>query len=391
MIEQTDIERVNTQLRIEDVVAASGLTVVNRGNKYTTAEHDSLILYPATNSWAQFSQSGQQGKTLGGRVLDWFTKWERLPFIEAYAKAEAMRGSVPAATVSQARPTHRRQTEQPATDYRQQAVAAAKRLGTPAGEVVAAYLDSRGIDYVTARAWGLGAHDWYGKPAVALPHSDGQRVTVKLRLLPPTKDGDKCRWLGDPHSIFGEHMLPHCAEDKRTLIATEGELNAVSVWAAVGRYTPPRQPGQPAGGYLPVDAVSFGNKTVPAHLQDRLIALAKPYRHVIVWTDESEDTQRILAAIPGAIGIKTQYDNGVKLDANEMLQRGLLAGFVAALLDKYATDDKERQALAWAIWDEANTWGGISEYEADVLRSLAGRLGLDIRLRENAGRWYTSK
>lgn len=353
--------------------------MVNRGNKFTTAEHDSLILYPATNSWSQFSQSGQQGKTLGGSVLDWFTKRERLPFVEAYNKAAAMLGSVPAATVEHRKPTPKRQAEQPQTDYRQQAVAAAKRLGTPAGESVAAYLDERGIDYVSARAWGLGAYDWHGKPAVTLPHSDGKTVTVKLRLLPPVESGDKCRWLGSPHVIFGEHMLPRCAEDKRTLIATEGELNAVSIWAAAGRYTHPK-PGQPATGYLSIDAVSFGNKSIPAHLQDRLIELAKSYRRVIIWTDESEDTQRILSAIPGAIGIKTQYDNGVKLDGNEMLQRGWLAGFVAALLDKHAIDDQERQALAWALWDESQTHQGISEGEADVLKSLAKRLGLAVDL-----------
>lgn len=373
MIDQADIDRVNEQLRIEDVVAASGLTVVNRGSKFTTQEHDSLILYPLTNSWARYSQAGEKGKTLGGGVLDWFTKYEHMPFVDAYTKAAGMLGGLPPATVHKARPLAKQRVES-VKDYREEAKVALRCLGTPAGEAVVTYLDSRGIDYMAAKAWGLGAHDWHGKPAVSFPHSDGQRVTVKVRLLPPTAPSDKCRWLGSAHVLFGEHMLPRCAEKRRTLFAIEGETNAVSIWVAAGRH-------------LPVDAVSFGNKTVPSHLQDRLITLAKLYKHVFIWTDESEDTRKILAAIPGAIGIRTQYSGDVKLDANELLQRGWLAGYVAALIDRHATADEEeertaddeRAALAWALWDEAQTWQGISENETAVLHSLAQRLGMNIQ------------
>lgn len=372
-IDPHEIETVKANVKIEDLVTASGLTVVQRAGKFTTQEHDSLILYPQTNSFAWYSQSGKGGKNLGGGVYEWYMHQENCSFAEAHEALAAKIGTLPAATPKPAATAGHRQPKVTTTNYRQQAVAAMRRLDVPEGDAVLEYLDKRSIDYVTAHAWGLGAYKWYDQWTVSMPHSRDGQITIKLRLISPVDPGDKCRWLGNAVSLFGEHMLPGVAQDRRTLFAVEGELNAVSIWVAASRYIAGKK-GKGANFYLPVDVLSFGNKAVPHHLKERLIEVAAPYRQVFVWADESEDTQAIVKALPNAIGIKTAYKDGAKMDANELLQRGLLAGFIAMKLEKHASDDQERESLYWCMREQVATVQGISSGEAQVMRNLAQRL-----------------
>lgn len=346
MIDKHEIENVKASIKIVDLVASNGLTVVQRGNKYTTEEHDSLILYPKTNSFTWYSHAGKNGKNLGGGVHKWWMHQNGCSFAAAHEALAAKIGAIPTATPKPAATVRHRQPKLNTDNYREEAVKAMRQLETPEGNDVLMYLDRRGIDYVTVRQWGLGAYQWRGQWAVSMPHSRDGQVTLKLRLINPTNPGNKCRWRGNAVSLFGEHMLPGIAQDKRILFAVEGELNAVSIWAAVSRYVAGK--GDKAASYhLPIDVLSFGNKTVPSHLQQRLIKLATLYRRVFVWADESEDTQAIIKAIPHAIGIKSAYQSDVKMDANELLQRGQLAGFIAMKLDRHARDDYERESLYW--------------------------------------------
>lgn len=102
----------------------------------------------------------------------------------------------------------------------------------------------------------------------------------------------------------------------------EGEINALSLWQALGG----------AQG-LNADVVSFGSEhgaTSPA-----IVGLARRYRQVVVWADDREQVQASLRAIPGAFGLRSPVVQGVKLDANALLQCGALAGFARAAWERF--------------------------------------------------------
>lgn len=60
-----------------DIVAVIShfYTIVRKGQLYTTKEHDSMVIYPKTNSFVQHSTiDNSTGKKLGGDVIDFLTK-----------------------------------------------------------------------------------------------------------------------------------------------------------------------------------------------------------------------------------------------------------------------------------------------------------------------------
>lgn len=348
MVEKQVIDEVKGRLSILDVIAHDGLTVVQRGNKFSTQEHESLILYPATNSWARFSQADQQGKTLGGDVYQWYQHYHSCSFKEAHSALSAMAGTLPQATVAQG---HRISTSSAvAKDYREFAVSAWNKLQSSDGEAVATYLASRSISLESAKRWGLGAHYYKTKTgsdlgwAVTFPSvNTSGKTSVNMRLIQRTED--KCRLWGQRDGLFG---VKQCSPNKRKyLFAVEGELNCVSI-------------GQ-AAGYMGVDAVSIGNKSLSDEALTQLVALGVQYRGVLVWTDEAADTQRILASVPGAIGYKSPKPDGQKLDANDMLQRGILSGYIATLLERHA-DREEAQSIYAALYQQHQ----VSELDAQT-------------------------
>lgn len=339
MIGITDTSQTKDKLSILDVVAHDGLTVVQRGGKFSTLEHDSLILYPATNTWARFSQSGKNGKTAGGDVYQWYMHYHRVSFEEAHQKLSAMVGVLPAATVTDAHGQGQSQAE--ARDYQTFAINAHKRLQRAEGEPVAAYLAKRGISLDSAKHWGLGAHHYVTKSegdlgwAVTFPYRNiyGQ-IVVNMRLIDRTGK-DKCRHWGQRGGLFGERLCkPHM---HKYLFVVEGETNAVSIGTVAA--------------YMGVDVLSIGNKSLPDEVRQQLVDLAKQYRRLFIWTDETVDTQKILACVPGAIGYKSPKPNNKKLDANDMLQQGFLAGYVATIIERHAKR-KEVQRLYFALFEK---------------------------------------
>lgn len=348
MIDEQQKEDLKAKLNILDVVAHDGLTIVQRGNKHSTQEHDSLILYPATNSWSWFSQADQRGKTLGGDVYQWYMHNHRCTFSEAHEALAAMAGTLPPVTVTQG---HRQAVSTAeAKDYRDFAVTAWNRLQSAEGETVAAYLAKRGISLDAAKRWGLGAH--YYKTAtenlgwaVVFPYVNTNGQTVcNMRLIDRTDD-DKCRHWGQRGGLFGAR-LAQPSKDKY-LFAVEGELNAVSIGAATDS--------------MGVDVVSIGNKSLLDATREQLVALAKGYGGLFTWIDDEQDARKIKDAVPVANCYKSPRRNGKKVDANDMLQQGTLGNYIAILIERHTEAAPQAAPLATAeVGENLSPKGNIS-------------------------------
>ena len=151
--------------------------------------------------------------------------------------------------------------------------------------------------------------------AIVIPWLDvGNVVTaIKYRFT----DGYKMRytfWGDDMPYLFG---LQHILESDQTLLFVEGELNAISVLQTLPR------------GVSVVSAGSEGNGNAAL-----LKALARHYSRVVVWTDDPDKARTIRERMnrPEARLLKSPVIDGVKYDANQMLQAGLLMEFISAEL-----------------------------------------------------------
>ena len=215
----------------------------------------------------------------------------------------------------------------------QRALAAAvAALNSPAGEPGRAYLIGRGILPEAWQAWRLGydsatfdPRQARRRPAIVLPWHGPQGLTaLKYRFLDSQGRQDRfSQRRGGQQILFGGHLL---GQRHDTLILCEGELNAVSIWQAVH-----------ALGSTAVDVVSFGSQG--AATSAAVLAVAQPYRRIILWADETAPVRACLAALGSrAFGLKsptTGADPPLKLDANALLQRGLLGDLLNRALSRF--------------------------------------------------------
>jgi DNA primase len=192
-------------------------------------------------------------------------------------------------------------------------IGGAKGLLQP-GSIGAEYLQSRGIDSSTRRAFSLGQRhiDWrHGgespttRPAVVIPWIDarGTCTAIKYRFCDERAATDKSarfdqKW-GSQQTIFGAQLATGEAE---TLVVTEGEFNAMSVWQA----------GHSQGYHV----LSLGprNNAIGLRALQRLIT-RRQYRRVITWLDEAVDATQTAVALD-AVAMKSPNGN----DANAILQ-----------------------------------------------------------------------
>ncbi|MFN8495690.1 MAG: hypothetical protein U0350_49315 [Caldilineaceae bacterium] len=205
------------------------------------------------------------------------------------------------------------------------AKAATRLPGSPGDD----YLSGRGLSAMTMKAFKLGYQSDVQlpyidrkEPAIVIPWIDDGKITrLGYRYLTTheytDQDGRKqsCKYkimaalAYQPDALFGLHLLSQSA----TLIITEGELNCASCWQEFNS-----------------DVVSFGSQTVHKQQLDRLAALATNYPHVVVWADEPKNVREIEAALAGH-GNVTAIKSPRGMDANDLLQRGLLTEFLAKL------------------------------------------------------------
>ena len=245
-----------------------------------------------------------------------------------------------------------------------------------AGGDGATYLLSRAIQPPAWEAFSLGYREDVslpgtgGKdraPAIVMPWMRGGKLTaIRYRFLQAHEYTDleghlrkaKQTSLVDSDFtgvLYGGQGLLGCAEDLRTLVLCEGEINALSIW-------------QTCHGWN-WDVLSLGSES--AKLTTAMINYARRFERVIVWMDKSEVAKSIMTAIPGAWGMNSP---GGK-DANEMLQAGHLGGLLATARFEACETDMERERLLWNLWDNAQLPGGIDAGARQVMESIAKGLG----------------
>jgi len=255
-----------------------------------------------------------------------FVQWlDGCDFREA---CEKLGGDLPATTATRRQPEkkskacHGDDWQVEAKDSVTQAVAV---LDADAGKPGRDYLEGRGIHRDTWEAFGLGYDPakwhsgWERKAgAVVMPWVIGDKYTAIKYRFPEAKDKpDRFRAKGGgEQSLFGTRLI---GAHRDSLILCEGELNAMSLWQALRDL-----------GRGDVDVVSFGSES---GVGDPAKKLATKYRRVIVWADKA-GIARDAAHAMGAHGVKSPRGQ----DANDLLQAGVLAEFMARTLQRLGTD-----------------------------------------------------
>jgi len=326
-----------------------------------------------------------------GDAIEWVQWLDGVSFLEAVAQLSGNALPMPA-TKRKAAP--KRKAKRP--DWRQanaeQIVATSQDfLFSPKGEMGQEYLLGRGIEAHAWLAFGLG----FG-PRVALPGTEGKQRAPAI-VLPWYRGGRLCavryRFLeaqaytdADGHErsakqsalygsdfsglLYGGQALMGCAEDLRTLVLCEGEINALSLWLMSHESA--------------VDVLSFGSEGQSQNLTEAMVNHAAKYRTVILWADKPEIAKGAMRLLPGAFAISSPGGQ----DANDLLKAGLLGGVLSTARLKACSADEAREALLWDLWDGAKGLQGVDGGTASVLKRLADELGKPVQVSElEPGRW----
>jgi hypothetical protein len=242
-----------------------------------------------------------------GDAVDWLKEFRHLP-----ASDRALR----AAYTPRA---HKPDAVLPDAAWQQEAMAEIERaqgvlLNMPEGQPVREYLARRGLTRRTWEAWQFGAAQVYHpearqkRMALVIPWLDGQGITaVKYRFIDDGLGGLRYRMRK------GSRAAMFCGLWRLSLpvvFVVEGELNAASIWQVVGdRAT----------------VISPGGQSVR---HDALRAfLEQEKRYKIVWFDDYSTAFEFSDLADRAL-CSPFSKAGVKMDANQMLQDGILSGFL---------------------------------------------------------------
>jgi hypothetical protein len=203
---------------------------------------------------------------------------------------------------------------------------AAAALERPIGAPGRAYLEQRGITPTTWRMWLLGyarsSPPWnkdvrrrVGGPSIIIPylrHDDDRIMAVRYRRIDPEAD----RYINEAGSACVLHGLHLINLNAPTLLLVEGELNAISSWQAA----------HDRG----VSVVSIGSQSMGEHTVQGISWLSAQFPRCIVWCDEPAKALQVRAAVrsPQVLPLQSPKPGGTKIDANDLLQQGLLRPFL---------------------------------------------------------------
>ena len=252
-----------------------------------------------------------------------------------------------------------------------------------------AYLDSRGIEPHAWEAFGLGLslavalpgpwdaktrqHTHTKQPAIAIPWYRGGKLTaVRYRFLQTHEyidlDGKarkvKTTSMHDSDFsglLYGGQALAGCAEDVRTLVLCEGELNAISIW----------QMAEPWNW----DVLSLGSES--AKLTPAMLTYAAKFERVIIWMDRPELVKELMTQIPGSYGIHSAINDGVKQDANKLLQTEQLGGLLAKARWLACKTEDEQRRLFYSI-NDAIARRHMDVGACEVAMQIADKLGVKL-------------
>jgi hypothetical protein len=249
-----------------------------------------------------------------GDAVDWLVKYRHLPMGEALRQVKGNGHAPPKQDDIPPIVT-------PDEVWQQQAIAETiqaldRLLNEPEGYAARDYLTKRGLCSETWTAWALGAGYAYNplterkERAIVIPHFDGQGqvLAIKYRFL-----SGSLRYIsrrGSKATIYGLWQPA-----KPVLLIVEGELNACSIWQVAGDELTVVSPGSESGGKAP------------------LVQLLKSptFQRKIVWFDRPELAGQYAPLADQAL--VSPVVDGVKLDANRMLQEGILGDFIKRVLE----------------------------------------------------------
>lgn len=204
---------------------------------------------------------------------------------------------------------------------------------SPDGQPGRDYLTARGLHLGTWATYNLGffplANDpvlrkvgkYCYRPAITIPWLDDNGITcINYRFIDSHPEGLKKYKTMGKRTIFGLQAIWHSP----SLMICEGELNCCSIHQA-----------QAAAGGLGLSAVSIGSEKPSGLTLTLLEALVAKFEHVFTWIDRPERAKDLVDALNRPVHILKSPDRaGVKMDANAMLQEGILVDFLRALLTK---------------------------------------------------------
>ena len=260
--------------------------------------------------------------------------------------------------------------------------AQAALMGDNAG---AAYLDKRGLEPGTWLAFGWGFGVYRDRLSIVMPwYRGGKLMAIRYRYIEPAPDGQ--RLIAQPGSkfssiLYGGQAMEPGAEQTRTLVLCEGEINAASIWQVAHETR--------------LDVLSVGSEST--RLTDAMLAHAAKYRQVIVWMDRREVATKMREQLPaGTVAVTSPLrkdDAGnvltgadgkpQKIDANDLLRIGRLGAFLAGVRIKACGDDgQRREGLLWDLVDAARLPLGIDPGTGAAALRLAGELGKRVTLYE---------
>jgi hypothetical protein len=249
----------------------------------------------------------------------------------------------------------------------------------------AEYLDKRGLEPGTWQAFNWGWAEYKGRAAIVMPwYRGGKIMAIRYRYIEPTSDGQ--RLIAQPGSkftgvLYGGQAMEPGAEQTRTLVLCEGEINAASIWQVAHDTR--------------LDVLSVGSEST--RLTDPMLAHAAKYKSVVVWMDRREIAAKMREQLPaGTVAVSSPLrkdDQGSvligpdgkpqKWDANDLLRIGKLGAFLAGVRAKACGDDgAKREGLLWDLVDAARLPLGIDPGTGAAALRLAGELGKKVTLYE---------
>jgi hypothetical protein len=161
--------------------------------------------------------------------------------------------------------------------------------------------------------------------------------------------------------LYGGQALMGCAEDVRTLVLCEGELNAISIW----------QMAEPWNW----DVLSLGSES--AKLTPAMLAYAAKFERVIIWMDRPELVKELMAQIPGSYGISSAVVDGVKQDANKLLQTEQLGGLLTKARWLACKTEDEQRRLFYNI-NDAIARRHMDLGACEVIAEIAAKVGIKL-------------
>lgn len=213
----SDINALRASVSIVDLIERSGLHVIGHGKHLTTKEHDSLRIFPETNSWYWFSRGE------GGDVFTWLEKHGRMTFTEAcqaIERGEYGRVSLPV-VAREPKPVPQLAQDLHLRYYRN------------LDDAARAWWRGQGINDAAMARFFLGYcefHPIYRQPTYTISIiENGRLLNVRHRLACPQNPKDKYRpeQAGIPAALFNADIL---TPELAGVVVVAGEKKVVVLW-----------------------------------------------------------------------------------------------------------------------------------------------------------------